>query len=107
MNFTLRPREKLVRWWTPELHKYFDQKTTQEPPRYSNGQIVFEPDFTKLTYDGMLETRNIAFLAQDGKLPAVHVKKLQDPVHDQPSQIIIPMKSPYVIVGGYVDTAYY
>ena len=62
MNFTLRPREKLVRWWTPELHKYYDQKTTQEPPRYSNGQIVFEPDFTKLTYDGMLETRNIAFL---------------------------------------------
>jgi hypothetical protein len=107
MNLTLRPGERLVRWWTPALRKHYDQKTTQEPPRYANGQLVFEPDFRKLTYEGSLEARNLAFFVKDGTLPAVHVKQPQNPVHDQPSRLTIPMLSPYVMVGGHIDTRYY
>ena len=54
MDITLRLGEKLVRWWTPALRKHYDLKTTQEPPRYANGQIIFEPDFKKFTYEGSL-----------------------------------------------------
>ena len=107
MDITLRPGEKLVRWWTPALRKHYDQKTTQEPPRYANGQIIFEPDFKKFTYEGSLKAQNLAFYAQDGTLPAVHVRKTQDPVNDQPSRLSIPMRSPYVMVGGHIDTRYY
>ena len=107
MSFTIRPNEKLIRWWKPVLRKHYDQQRSHEPPRYANGQLIFEPDFTKLTYEGMVETRNVKFKAEDGKSPAVHVDKSQDPKYDQPSRLVIPMKSPYVIVGGYIDTRYY
>jgi hypothetical protein len=107
MNVTLCPGETLVRWWKPVLRKYYDQKTTMEPPRYANGQLVFEPDFSRFTYDGLIEASNVAFVAQDGIRPAVHVRKPQDPRYDQPSRLAIPIKSPYVMVGGYIDTRYY
>jgi hypothetical protein len=131
MNLTLRPREKLVRWWKPVLRKHYDQKITHEPPRYANGQFVFEPDFSRYTYEDYTEgsrigihgdylmmgvsrdtssyikRRNIKFNIEDGNLPVVHVDSLQDPLHDYPSKLIIPMNSPYAIVGGYIDTRYY
>jgi hypothetical protein len=107
MDLTLRPRETLVRWWRPVLRKYYDQKKSHEPPRYSNGQLIFEPDFAKLTYEGQVERRNLKFRSEDGKSPLVHVDRLQDPMHDRASELTIPMKSPYVIVGGYIDTRYY
>ncbi len=107
MQLTLRPGEKLVRWWKPELRKHYDQAKSHEPPRYANGQLIFEPDFSRLSYDGMIERRNVKFKAEDGKLPVVHVDRLQDPKHDRASALTIPMKSPYVMVGGYIDTRYY
>ncbi|HUU26623.1 MAG TPA: transglutaminase domain-containing protein [archaeon] len=107
MNYTLRPREKLVRWWKPALRKHYDQQKTHEPPRYANGQLIFEPDFSRLTYDGSIERSNIKLKAEDGKSPAVHVDKLQDELYDYPSKLTIPLESPYVIVGGYIDTRYY
>ncbi|MFC2075772.1 transglutaminase domain-containing protein [candidate division KSB1 bacterium] len=107
MDMTLRPGEKMVRWWKPVLRKHYDQKLTHEPPRYANGRIVFKPDFSKYTYDGFISRRNIAFKAEDGKMPVVHVDKLQDRVHDRASSLTIPMNSPYVMVGGYIDTKYY
>ena len=107
MNFTLRPNEKLVRWWKPMLRKHYDQESSHEPPRYANGRLIFEPDFSRLTYEGMVRTKNLKFKAEDGKSPVVHVDKLQDRKYDQPSSLAIPMKSPYVIVGGYIDTRYY
>ena len=131
MDLTLRPREKLIRWWKPVLRKHYDRKTTHEPPRYANGQLVFEPDFSRYTYEGYaggggtgingnylmmgvrqdvssyIKRRNIKYNVEDGKLPAVHVDRLQDPLHDYPSKLTIPMNSPYAIVGGYIDTRYY
>ena len=107
MNLDLRPGEKLVRWWRPVLRKHYDQDRTHEPPRYANGQLIFEPDFTRHTYAGMVRRGNVKFQAEDGIAPAVHVDRLQDRVHDQPSSLTLTLKSPYVIVGGYIDTDYY
>ncbi|MBI4903016.1 MAG: hypothetical protein HY820_05230 [Acidobacteria bacterium] len=107
MNLTLRPDEKLVRWWLPTLHKYYDQAKTHEPPRYANGQLIFEPDFSKRSYEGLISHRNIEFQANDGHGPAVHVARLQDPLRDRASTLTIGMSSPYVIVGGHIDTTFY
>jgi len=82
MNLTLHPGEKLVRWWTRTLRKHYNQKTAPEPTRYANGQVIFEPDTWKLAYEGSEEAQNLAFYAQDVILPAVHARKLKDPVHD-------------------------
>jgi len=107
MDFTLRPDETLTRWWKPVLRKHYDQARSHEPPRYSNGRIVFTPDFTRRTYEGMVQRRNVAFKAEDGVSPAAHVARPQDPRHDRPSSLILAIRSPYVIVGGYIDTTYY
>lgn len=107
MNLTLRPHEKLVRWWTPVLRKYFDQQSTHEPPLYANGQLVFSPDFSRYSYDDDIRVRNIALEVADGRAPQVHVAQPQDARYDRPSSLRIPMRSPYVIVGGHIDTTYY
>jgi len=107
MNLTLRPDEQLVRWWKPVLHKYYDQKRSHEPPRYANGRLTFEPDFSKSAYDGLVERRNVKFKAEDGKSPAVHVDRFQNPRYDRPSSLTISLNSPYVIVGGCIETSYY
>ncbi len=107
MALTLRPREKLIRWWKPVLRKHYDQQRSHEPVRYANGRLIFEPDFDALTYDGLIRRSNVKFRVEDGKSPAVHVDRLQDPVHDQPSRLVIPMNSPYVMVGGFIDSRYY
>ena len=107
MDLTLRPNEALIRWWRPLLRKHYDQRDSHEPPRYANGLLVFEPDFSRYTYEGMIDRRNLKFKAEDDRSPLVHVGRLQDPKHDQPARLRIPIKSPYVIVGGYIDTRYY
>ena len=43
MDMTLRPDEKMIRWWRPVLRKYYDQARTHEPPRYANGRIISCP----------------------------------------------------------------
>ncbi len=107
MDLSLRPCEKLVRWWKPVLRKHYDQQNTFEPPRYANGRLIFEPDFKRHTYDGGIERRNIRFCAEDGNYPLVHVDRPQDQANNQFSTLAITMKSPYVMVGGYVDSRYY
>ena len=107
MDVTLRPRERIVRWWKPVLRKYYDQVRAQEPPRYANGQIVFEPDFSRYTYAGSVERSNVKFKSEDGRSPVVHVDNPQDKDNERPSRLTIPMLSPYVIVGGWIDSRYY
>ena len=107
MDLTLRPCEKLVRWWKPVLRKYYDQKISHEPPRYANGQLIFEPDFRRFSYDGLIQRSNVKYYCEDQKSPDVHVDRLQDRQHDLFSSILIRMESPYVMVGGFADTRYY
>jgi hypothetical protein len=45
MAMTLKPGEKLVRWWQPKLGKFEGRdKRAEVPERYANGRFVWEPD---------------------------------------------------------------
>lgn len=104
MAMTLKPGEKLIRWWTPELEKFEGRSSRAEAPRrYANGRLIWEPDLRRVDLRPYLSIPgwgNVATRAQDGKNPAVHVADLQDSLYTRPSVFTIPIASPYPIVGG-------
>ncbi|MGD0126202.1 MAG: transglutaminase domain-containing protein [Terriglobia bacterium] len=105
MAMTLKPGEKFIRWWTPELGKYEARDANPEVPwRYANGQLIWEPDLRRIDARPYLTVEsysNIATRQQDGRGPAIHVADLQDSVYTRPSVFTIPVVSPYPIVGGH------
>jgi len=106
MAMTLKPGEKLVRWWTPRLGKFEGRDARAEAPQiYANGQLIWEPDLTKIDIRPYLwlpehHFPNIATQAQDGKSPAIHAGDLQNSLYPNPAKFAIPVESPYPIVGG-------
>lgn len=104
MAITLRPGEKLVRWWTPELGKFEGSQSRSELPlRFANGQLIWEPDLSRVDIRPFLSvpaTGNVATRKLDGKSPAIHVADLQDELYTRPSTFSIPIETPYPIVGG-------
>ncbi len=106
MAMTLKPGERLVRWWTPKLGKFEGRdERAQAPLVYGNGQLIWEPDLTRVDIRPYLwvpehHFPNIATRAQDSKSPAVHVGDLQDASYPNPARFAIPIESPYPIVGG-------
>jgi hypothetical protein len=106
MAMTLKPGEKLVRWWKPVLGKFEGRdKRAEAPERYANGQLIWEPDTRRVDlkpYISVPDWGNIATRAQDGKSPAVHIADLQDKLYTRPSRFLLPIASPYPIVGGRI-----
>jgi hypothetical protein len=104
MAMTLKPGEKLVRWWRPKLSKYESRDERAEVPQiYSNGQLVWEPDLNRIDVRPYLSTPihgNITTRARDGRGMAIQVADLQDELNARPSFFSIPIESPYPIVGG-------
>jgi hypothetical protein len=104
MAMTLKPGEKLVRWWKPELGKFEgSEQRAEAPERYANGQLTWEPDLRRIDIRPYLQSPghgNIATRGQDGREPAIHVADLQDSLYTRPSVFTIPIASPYPIVGG-------
>ncbi len=104
MGMTLKPGEKLIRWWTPKLGKFEGRAVRPEVPwRYANGQLVWEPDLRRVDarpYLSIPSYGNIATRAEDGRGPAIHVADLQNSVYTRPSVFAIPISSPYPIVGA-------
>jgi hypothetical protein len=106
MAMTLKPGEKLVRWWTPKLGKFEGRGGRAEVPQiYANGQLIWEPDLARVDIRPYLwvpehHFPNIATRAQDGRSPAIHVGDLQDSLYPNPAKFAIPITSPYPIVGG-------
>ncbi len=106
MAMTLKPGEKLVRWWTPKLGKFEGRAARAEVPQiYANGQLIWEPDLKRVDIRPYLwvpehHFPNIATRAQDGQNPAVHVGDKQDSLYPNPATFAIPLQSPYPIVGG-------
>lgn len=106
MAMTLKPGEKLVRWWTPKLGKFEGRDARAEAPQiYANGQLIWEPDLTRVDMRPYLwvpehHFPNIATRAEDGHSPAVHVADMQNSLYPNPSRFAIPITSPYPIVGG-------
>jgi hypothetical protein len=103
MAMTLKPGEKLVRWWTPRLGKFEGREERPEAPRiYANGQLIWEPDLHRVDIRPYLSIErwgNVA-TSHDGRSPAIHVDDLQDELYTRPSVFSIPIRSPYPIVGG-------
>ena len=104
MAMTLKPGEKLVRWWTPKLAKYEGRDRRAEVPQiYANGQLIWEPDLRQVDIRPYLSAEswgNVATAAEDGRRPAIHVADLQDEQYTRPSVFSSPIASPYPIVGG-------
>jgi len=106
MAMTLKPGEKLVRWWTPKLGKFEGRNARPEAPQiYANGQLIWEPDLARVDIRPYLwvpehHFPNIATRAEDGQSPAIHVGDRQDRVYPNPARFAIPVASPYPIVGG-------
>jgi Transglutaminase-like superfamily len=102
MSFSLRPGEKLIRWWKPVLKKYEARdKRPLEPERYANGQLVWEPDLKKTDIFDCIEViENITTSQRDGSSPAIHVADPHDRTYTRPARFTIPINSAYPIVGG-------
>jgi hypothetical protein len=106
MAMTLKPGEKLVRWWTPQLGKFEGRAARPEAPQiYANGQLIWEPDLNRVDLRPYLwvpehHFPNVATRAEGGRSPAVHVADMQNSLYPNPSRFAIPISSPYPIVGG-------
>jgi len=104
MAMTLKPGEKLVRWWTPKLAKYEARDRHPEVPEvYANGELIWEPDLRRFDIQPFLDLpsyANISTKASDKQIPAIHIADLQDDQYTRPSVFSIPIKSPYPIVGA-------
>ncbi|MFH1069719.1 MAG: transglutaminase domain-containing protein [Candidatus Glassbacteria bacterium] len=103
MSYTLKPGEKLLRWWDPVLGKYEARdKNPLVPQRYANGRLEWEPDLKRTDVcDYLRVIENITTTQRDGITPAIHVAEVQDENYTRPSRFAIPVASPYPIVGGH------
>jgi hypothetical protein len=104
MAMTLKPGEKLIRWWEPKLGKFEGRDSRAEAPeRYANGQLIWEPDLRRIdikSYLSVPKYGNVATRSRDESGPAIRVADLQDSLYTRPSVFSIPIASPYPIVGG-------
>jgi hypothetical protein len=102
MAYTLKPAEKLTRWWKPVLNKYMARLERAEVPKvYANGQLVWEPDLEKLdVYEYLDIVENINTGVRSGHGPAIQCSVLQSESYARPARFSIPVKSPYPVVGG-------
>jgi hypothetical protein len=104
MAMTLKPGEKLVRWWQPKLGKYEGRDMSAEIPQiYANGQLIWEPELRTVNirpYLSIPEHGNITTRIQNVRGPAIGIADLQDELHTRPSVFSIPIDNPYRIVGG-------
>jgi len=105
MALTLKPGEKLLRWWQPVLNKFESRdKDPEVPERYANGQLIWEPDLRRVDMRNYIDSSpigNVTTRAHDGRNPAIHIAALQDGfLYDRASRFAIPIRSPYPVVGG-------
>jgi hypothetical protein len=102
MAMWLRPGESLERAWY-NWGKYHDNCYYQEPPRYGNGLLTYEPDLRQnLFRSGFQMVSNIESFADTGTTPNLHLADAKDP-----GVLICKMESPYVLVGGKLITEYF
>ena len=102
MSCTLKQGETLIRWWSPRLGKFEGRdKNPLVPERYANGRLIWEPDLKKTDLSEYIDViLNVATRQQDGQDPAIHIKHLQDKLYSRPSRFLLPIHSPYPVVGG-------
>jgi len=112
MDLTLRPGEKIIFRWD-NIGKWYNNFVYNEPPGYSNGKIIYKPDFTSNNYrKGIEYERNVKSITDDGFGPNLHVdssviefRKYVNKPDD--GQVVFKVESPYVIVGGKIGGEFY
>jgi hypothetical protein len=103
MAITLRPGEKMIRWWKPVSGKYEGNLNNSIMPKeFANGKIVWEPEMAEFDLD-WAQSSNIALKSDDGREPVIHVDKRQGVEVDRFASFDVIVKSPYVVVGGRLD----
>ncbi len=103
MSMTLKPGEKLLRWWEPVLGKFESpDKNPLVPQRYANGQLIWEPDLENVDLIDYIDVvENVTTRAQDGQNPAIHIKHIQDyELYSRAARFALHIRSPYPAVGG-------
>lgn len=103
MSMTLKPAEKLIRWWEPKLGKFEGRDTrAQFPSRFANGQLIWEPDLDRIDMKDYIEVvDNVTTKwAKGGEGPAIQVDRLQDDQNTRPSRVKLPITGPYPVMGG-------
>ncbi len=103
MAFSLKPGMKVTRWWEPRLGKFEGLKErAQVPTRYANGQIVWEPDLSRVDMLAYIDTIDNVTTKwhKGGQGPAIQVNYPQDDQYSRPSRAGLPIQSPWPVVGG-------
>jgi hypothetical protein len=125
MAITLRPGEKLVRYFR-EGGKYYGGPegrrwdhfgggkehplwygrqcdSYDEPQAYSWGQIVLKPDFDRYPLSRYTRSvSNAAAKAEDGREPAIHVDIPRSMKYSMPSRVRIGIETPWPVIGGTI-----
>lgn len=101
MAMTLRPGEKLERYWY-NWGKFHDIYMRQEPPLYGNGRLSYNPDLKNNLFLSRLSSySNIETYQDSNQQPYVHI------LNDNPTgYLTCKMASPYVFVGGQITLDY-
>ena len=102
MGVTLRKNETLMENWS-NVGKYHDINHHSTPAVYSDGDIVYSPDLTQLSYqNGVLSQTNVASSGQDGRHPNLHSQTAGNT-----SSVIYQVSSPYTLVGSLFSAQTY
>ncbi len=104
MSYSLRPGEKLVRWWKPELHSWEGgNRRADAPLEYANGQLVWEPDLERVDFYDYIEiVENVTTSQRDGVAPAIHIEDPYDRYRERASGFALNVASPYPIIGAHL-----
>ena len=102
MSYTLKPGEKLIRWWKPVLEKFEARdKRPLAPQRYANGRLIWEPDLAKVDVTDYLNIiENVTTRHRNGQDPAINIGELHDESYTRPARFTIPVNSAYPVIGG-------
>ncbi len=95
MAMTLRPGERLERYWS-NWGKYHDNYFKTPPPAFGNGRLVYEPPLrAAFSQKGFSVWNHLQRAEANSRAPAIH---LASP--EREGLLICTMRSPYVFVGG-------
>lgn len=102
MGVSLRKNETLMENWS-NVGKYHDTNDHSTPPVYTNGDIVYVPDLTQMSYqNGIFTQTQIASSSQDGMHPNLHSQTT-----GSTSSVIYQVTSPYSLVGSLLSAQTY
>ena len=97
MAMTLKPGEKLVRWWSPSLAKYEGRDVHAEVPQlFANGQLIWEPDLRHMDIRPYLSISNHGNITTKPEMEARQSASLICKMNCTPGLLSLP--SPFKVL---------